>query len=570
MKMESKLKQEWREWYLNECNIEGTNPPPITDRKISCLSLFSGIGGIDIACELCNIETVAFCEMDHFGQELIKSRWENAYVVGKERPYNDSVSIPIFEDVTKLKGERDPKTREVTLIYDDKEEIRFKQIEAIIGGFPCQPYSGLGKRLGNKDARALFGECIRLLDTIKPRWFLGENVTGFKSLGLDRLLTNLEYVGYDTWSCAFSAASQNAPTMRYRIFIIGFSQDFRRETYKQENNQSDDEKRNSREDNDESRADEYTRENISEQYNGQDEGEIQQFSDNDRREAENVAEIQDKGSDQELLRSMSVCTGQSETGISGELWAPCDTRVYNGKDFFESQICRVRNGNGSLVSKNYIAQIKAAGNAVNPIQVYPLIRYLKYTDDLLFDSSVRKENLPFKLHEDIVIEAKNIVKNLSEKQRLKLRDTFWIKPIKDDRQKLYSVKEKYQPYEMYAKITCDHKLCKKVVSRTSKIKVQKKNNKYKSVTKIEPMCSTKDKVEMWAETSFHNLFKTSELFTKIVMNDDKAVYSHNKALVDEIFKQIVEQNLIFREDMILMIKMENFDLLNKICKLGKY
>ena len=54
------------------------------------------------------------------------------------------------------------------------------------------------------------------------------------------------------------------------------------------------------------------------------------------------------------------------------------------------------------------------------------------------------------------------------------------------------------------------------------------------------------------------------------MNDDKAVYSHNKALVDEIFKQIVEQNLIFREDMILMIKMENFDLLNKICKLGKY
>ena len=64
--------QDWRDWYLNTCDIEGTNPPAIdTRRTINCISLFSGIGGINIACELCGIKTVAFCEMNPFGQRLL-------------------------------------------------------------------------------------------------------------------------------------------------------------------------------------------------------------------------------------------------------------------------------------------------------------------------------------------------------------------------------------------------------------------------------------------------------------------------------------------------------------------
>lgn len=72
--------QDWHKWYLEVCKIEGKNAPKISkDRTINCLSLFSGVGGIDIACDLCGIKTVAFCEMNPFGQKVLKQRWEKAF-----------------------------------------------------------------------------------------------------------------------------------------------------------------------------------------------------------------------------------------------------------------------------------------------------------------------------------------------------------------------------------------------------------------------------------------------------------------------------------------------------------
>ena len=119
---------------------------------------------------------------------------------------------------------------------------------------------------------------------------------------------------------------------------------------------------------------------------------------------------------------MSVCPGQSEVSFEREIWTPCDTGVYNGENFFEPKIRRVRNGNGAGVSKDYIAQIMAAGNAVNPIQIYPLIRYLKHIDDLIAHGDSR-----IVLHDKIKRKASEIIANFSPEQRERLSKV--LKPL---------------------------------------------------------------------------------------------------------------------------------------------
>ena len=564
--------QDWHKWYLEVCKIEGKNAPKIDkERTINCLSLFSGVGGIDIACDLCRIKTVAFCEMNPFGQKVLKQRWEKAFVVGKDKAIEGG--IPIFEDITKLSGTREE--NKVILSYEfeetgtEKVAFEFEKLQAIQGGFPCQPYSSMGKRQGSDDPRALFGHIIRLLDTTRPRWFVGENVTGFLSLGLDRLLTNLDYVGYDTWTCSFPAASQNAPTMRHRVFIIGFSREYRNDTTGKAGNKSvgqngtftggsikfEDESRVGIEDIrigiagqaiskvDNEKEGTKNKESIS---NG-----------DDRREEKNPIEVQDTGCNQKSIHTVSVCAGQSAVSSEREIWTPCDTGIYNGEDFFKPTIRRVRNGNGAGVSKDYIAQIMAAGNAVNPIQIYPLIRYLKYIDDLIAQGDSR-----IVLHDKIKRKASEIIANFSPEQRERLNKNFSIKPQLDDKNKLYSAGENYRPYLLYVHVKCDHKLCKKISAMKNSMK-----------RGCKPLCNNvADGTEMWICTSFHNCFKTAQLFTEIVLNDEKATYIDNQPLIDEVFKQLIEEVTVKSnsDEIVAQNFLTKIDDNFRECQLGKF
>lgn len=563
--------QDWHKWYLEVCKIEGKNAPKIDkERKINCLSLFSGVGGIDIACDLCGIKTVAFCEMNPFGQKVLKQRWEKAFVVGKDRQIEGG--IPIFEDITKLSGTR--KENKVILSYEfeengsEKVAFEFEELQAIQGGFPCQPYSSMGKRQGNDDPRALFGHIIRLLDTTRPRWFVGENVTGFLSLGLDRLLTNLDYVGYDTWTCSIPAASQNAPTVRHRVFIIGFSREYRNDATGKAGNKSVGQNETftgrSIKSEDESRVGiegigiGIAGQEISKVDNEKESTKNKESISNgdDRREEKNPIEVQDTGRNQETVCSVSVCAGQSAVSSEREIWTPCDTGIYNGEDFFKPTIRRVRNGNGAGVSKDYIAQIMAAGNAVNPIQIYPLIRYLKHIDDLIFNGDSQ-----IILHNEIKRKASEIIANFSPEQRKRLKENFSIKPQSDDKSKLYSAGENYHPYLLYVHVKCDHKLCKKISARKSNIKVG-----------CKALCNVSDGTDMWISVSFHNCFKTSQLFTKIVLNDEKAKYIDNQPLVDEIFKQLIEEIRIKSnsDEMVAQIFLTKIDDNFRECQLGEF
>jgi DNA-cytosine methyltransferase len=109
-------------------------------------SLFSGIGGFDLAAEWMGWQNVFHCEWNPFGQRVLKHYWPNAI------SYNDITKT----DFTIHRG----------------------SIDILTGGFPCQPYSAAGKRLGKEDDRHLWPEMLRAIREIQPAWIVGENVRG--------------------------------------------------------------------------------------------------------------------------------------------------------------------------------------------------------------------------------------------------------------------------------------------------------------------------------------------------------------------------------------------------------
>lgn len=163
------------------------------------LSLFSGIGGIDLAAEWAGIETVAFCEYADFPRKVLNKHWPN---------------VPIFKDVKNL----DKAALEKAGVID-----RDKTIKLIHGGFPCQPYSIAGKRKGKKDDRDLWAEMFRIINELGPDWVVGENVANFANMELDRTLFDLESEGYETTSLLFPACGVDAKHQRFRTFVVANS-----------------------------------------------------------------------------------------------------------------------------------------------------------------------------------------------------------------------------------------------------------------------------------------------------------------------------------------------------------
>ena len=158
-------------------------------------SLFSGIGGFDLAAEWMGWENVFHCEWNKFGQQVLKYYWPNAIS---------------YENIC---------TTDFT--------IHRGQIDIITGGFPCQPYSMAGKRLGKEDERHLWPEMLRTIREIQPRWVVGENVLGLVNwsdgLVFHEVQTDLENEGYEVQPYVLPAASVNAPHRRDRVWFVAHS-----------------------------------------------------------------------------------------------------------------------------------------------------------------------------------------------------------------------------------------------------------------------------------------------------------------------------------------------------------
>jgi DNA (cytosine-5)-methyltransferase 1 len=158
-------------------------------------SLFSGIGGFDLAAEWMGWENLFHCEWNPFGQQVLKHHFPN------------SIS---YNDITKTDF-----------------SIHNGSVDILTGGFPCQPYSSAGKRLGKADERHLFPHMLRCIKEVKPKWIIGENVRGLvnwnEGLVFQEVYDDLEREGYEVQSFLIPAASVNAPHQRYRIWFVAYS-----------------------------------------------------------------------------------------------------------------------------------------------------------------------------------------------------------------------------------------------------------------------------------------------------------------------------------------------------------
>jgi DNA (cytosine-5)-methyltransferase 1 len=170
-------------------------------------SLFSGIGGFDAAAEWMGWENVFHCEINPFGQQVLKYYWPNS---------------TLYEDITKT----------------DFSVWRGK-IDILTGGFPCQPYSAAGKRLGTEDDRHLWPEMLRAIREIQPTWVVGENVRGLTNwnggLVFNEVQVDLEAEGYEVQSFLLPAAGVGAPHERYRIWFVAYSDNARTEQQLRDN-----------------------------------------------------------------------------------------------------------------------------------------------------------------------------------------------------------------------------------------------------------------------------------------------------------------------------------------------
>jgi DNA (cytosine-5)-methyltransferase 1 len=157
-------------------------------------SLFSGIGGFDLAAQWMGWNNKFHCELNEFGQRVLKYYWPNA---------------ESFTDITKTDFTK----------YANS-------IDILTGGFPCQPYSSAGKRLGTEDERHLWPEMLRAIREISPRWVVGENVFGLINWNggvvFDEVQADLEAEGYEVTPFLLPACGVNAPHRRFRIWFVAY------------------------------------------------------------------------------------------------------------------------------------------------------------------------------------------------------------------------------------------------------------------------------------------------------------------------------------------------------------
>ena len=160
-------------------------------------SLFSGIGGFDLAAEWAGWTNAFNCEVDPFCQKILKYHFLDAKQYGNIKTTDFAV----------WRG----------------------RIDVLTGGFPCQPFSLAGKRQGTNDARYLWPAMLDVIRVIRPRWVVGENVFGIvnwsEGMVFERVCSDLEAEGYEVRPYIIPACGVGAPHRRDRCWFIAHRTD---------------------------------------------------------------------------------------------------------------------------------------------------------------------------------------------------------------------------------------------------------------------------------------------------------------------------------------------------------
>jgi DNA (cytosine-5)-methyltransferase 1 len=166
--------------------------------EITHLSLCSGYGGLDFGIKGVfgeNCRTVAYAEIEAFAVECLLARMEGGQLD----------AAPIWPNLKSFPWEA----------FSDRVDI-------LSGGYPCQPFSAAGKRLGTEDPRHLWPFIANGIRIMRPKLCFFENVEGHISLGLREVVGELESMGYKVSWGIFSAREVGAPHQRKRVFIMAY------------------------------------------------------------------------------------------------------------------------------------------------------------------------------------------------------------------------------------------------------------------------------------------------------------------------------------------------------------
>ena len=164
---------------------------------MNALSLYTGVGGLDLAALGAGIDVVAMCEGDAYCRTVLRARFPD---------------VPIYES-----------DEEVT---DDRLRADgIPSVDLVFGGPPCQPASAAGKRAGVRDPRWRWGEFLRIVREVRPRWVVAKQPPGIFSLDSgerwEEILDTVAQMGYRAgWSC-YGADAVGAPQRRDRLFLVG-------------------------------------------------------------------------------------------------------------------------------------------------------------------------------------------------------------------------------------------------------------------------------------------------------------------------------------------------------------
>lgn len=167
---------------------------------MNVLSLFAGIGGLDLGLERAGMTVVGQVEIDPFCQRVLAKHWPE---------------VPRHDDV-----------RTAVAWWLDRAR---PAVDVVAGGFPCQPVSIAGKRGAQDDPRWLWPAFADVVRGVRPRFVVVENVVGLATAGLGDVLGDLAALGFDAEWSVLSACAVGAPHSRERLFILAYPSGERRE-----------------------------------------------------------------------------------------------------------------------------------------------------------------------------------------------------------------------------------------------------------------------------------------------------------------------------------------------------